>query len=139
MVFPPEIGMFVRKTGKTFTNVRSLQPPSKKIFADKRYNFRCKTRLLRLLLVIVGLARVPVLPAERPARAEPHELALLALVRAARPEVLVPQPDALDVILQLLLVLDRGDGDGHCNDDDDGYLGAVYAGQVHPVVAAVLR
>ena len=136
MVFPPEIGMFVRKTGKTFTNIWS-----KKIFADKRFNFRCKTQLLRLLLVIVGLARVPVLPAERPARAEPHELPLLALVRAARPEVLVPQPDALDVILQLLLVLDRGDGDGHCNDDDDddGYLGAVYAGQVHPVVAAVLR
>ena len=135
MVFPPEIGMFVRKTGKSFANVWS-----KKFFADKRFNFRCKTRLLRLLLVIVGLARVPVLPAERPARAEPHELALLALVRAARPEVLVPQPDALDVVLQLLLVLDHGDGDGHCNDDDDdGYLGAVYAGQVHPVVAAVLR
>ena len=62
-----------------------------------------------LLLVIVGLARVPVLPAERPARAEPHELALLPLVRAARPEVLVPQPDGLDVLLQLLLVLDHGD------------------------------
>ena len=93
-----------------------------------------------LLLVIVGLARVPVLPAERPARAEPHELALLPLVRAARPEVLVPQPDGLDVLLQLLLVLDHGDCD-HCNDDDgdDGYLSAVYAGQVHPVVAAVLR
>ena len=94
---------------------------------------------MRLLLVIVGLARVPVLPAERPARAEPHELALLPLVRAARPEVLVPQPDGLDVLLQLLLVLDQGDCDGHCNDDDDGYLSAVYAGQVHPVVAAVLR
>ena len=97
---------------------------------------------MRLLLVIVGLARVPVLPAERPARAEPHELALLPLVRAARPEVLVPQPNGLDVLLQLLLVLDHGDCDSHCNDDDDGddsYLGAVYAGQVHPVVAAVLR
>ena len=95
---------------------------------------------MRLLLVIVGLARVPVLPAERPARAEPHELALLPLVRAARPEVLVPQPDGLYVLLQLLLVLDHGDCDSHCSDDnDDGYLGAVYAGQVHPVVAAVLR
>ena len=35
MVFPPKIGMFVRKTGKSFTNVtygRYNSPPLKKIF-----------------------------------------------------------------------------------------------------------
>ena len=34
MVFPPEIGMFVRKTGKSFTNVTygRYNPPLKKIF-----------------------------------------------------------------------------------------------------------
>ena len=50
-----------------------------------------------------------------------NSLALLGLVRTTGPEVLLPHPDTADVLLQLALLLRRVD-----------------AGQVHPVVAAVL-
>ena len=50
-----------------------------------------------------------------------NSLALLGLVRTTGPEVLLPHPDTAHMLLQLALLLRRVD-----------------AGQVHPVVAAVL-
>ena len=50
-----------------------------------------------------------------------HLLPLLALVRPAAPEVLVPHPKAGDVVLEVLLL-----------------LGGVDAREVHPVEPAVL-
>jgi len=74
-----------------------------------------------LVLEIIGLPRVPVLVGDGLAGGHPEELALLGLVGAARPEVLVAHTEALDVLLQVAL-----------------FLLAVDAGQVHAVEPAVL-
>ena len=57
------------------------------------------------LLIVVWFSRVPVLPAQRFPRRHPHKLSLLPLVSPTRPEVLVTQTYALDVLLKLLLIL----------------------------------
>ena len=73
------------------------------------------------LLVIIWFARVPVLEAQWFPRGHPDKLSLLPLVSPRGPEVLVSQPDGLDVLLQQPLLRGRGE-----------------AGQVEAVVPAVL-
>jgi len=74
-----------------------------------------------LILEVVGLPSVPVLVGDGLPCGHPEELALLGLVSAGGPEVFVSHPEALYVILQVVLLLRRVD-----------------AGEVHPVEPAVL-
>merc|ERR1719411_1930215 len=75
----------------------------------------------KYLLEIIWFSSIPIFVSEGFSSGHPDKFALLALVRAAAPEVLVPHPEARDVLLQLPLL-----------------LLAVDAGQVHVVEPAVL-
>ena len=111
----------------------SLSPPSylnttlDLSFIPRQYRQYSQYRLQtdrqsdRHSLVIIWFSGVPVLPAERLPRGHPDKLPLLPLVSPRGPEVLQAEADALDVVLQQLLL-----------------GGGVDGGEVEAVVPAVL-
>lgn len=71
---------------------------------------------------IIRLANVPILERDRSAVSHPEKSALVGLVSAGRPKVLVTKPEVLDVLLEPVVFLLRG-----------------YTRQMHSMITAILR